>query len=587
MMSRLLETALQVLRFVGKKYLPPMSRMIGYGMSVKSHSMTRAAHFSRRFGARAIVTAGALASAYAAYLFISVGLSPGAPNASHDVILKSRLSSPAPSSSIVIVDVDERTLAALSDMHGRWPWSRDVLADGLQKIMDQGSRAVLFNVLLSDPDKRNPEADAVMDAAAQMNRPVAFPLIRLNPKNDEQSRLRAGLIVGMLPGASHVPEQTVAVILPMFGAMQDRLGVANQLPDTDGIVRQYPVRWAEPSYSLPSIVQRAAELGGANLSDVPDAISLNWRNKQGRYSRVSFSDLMLDQLSTEQKAQFKDAYVVLSVSAPSLGQTKATSVAAVEDDGEILATALDDVLNKTYLRTIPAWVTFLLNLLAIWGLVWFSLKPFQSDWFNHGFFLLQSGLGSITLLSASYTYYLIDLSDSMSFGLTVFASIKLIQSMDDRWSRARPGFRRWPREQGGGQVLVLGYLKEQLDKASAQDLQQAAERVVGLDAVIRVDDLFGGESFVKGTCSRFKSLLIHVLPEQKAAIEPLVEECRRYGVVAHFHTLQQKWDTEVPSFAVELAPMILKCGAQLLQSEWSSQNTGADETVPQRGSLAQ
>jgi hypothetical protein len=77
---------------------------------------------------------------------------------------------------------------------------------------------------------------------------------------------------------------------------------------------------------------------------VPNLISLNWRNKQGRYNRISFSDVLLEQIKPAQKLVFKDAYVILSLSAPGLGQTKPTSVASVEDDGEILATALDDSL---------------------------------------------------------------------------------------------------------------------------------------------------------------------------------------------------------------------------------------------------
>lgn len=578
-MSNKLKSALDVLIFLAKNYIRPLNRLIRHGLDMKSSSMTWMAHSSRRFGVRAIVMAGILASIYALYLFAATGWLPGVPKASHDMILKTRLSSPLPASNIVIVDIDERTLATLSETHGRWPWSRDVLADGMQKMMDRGSRAVLFNVMLSDADKHNPDADAAMDITAQLNASVAFPLIRLNQKNDPQSQLRASDIRGMKPGASHSPEQKVAVILPMFISMHDRLGVANQLPDADGIVRKYPLRWAEASYTLPSLVQRTAEFGGGSLQAVPDTITLNWRNKRGRYTRVSFSDLLLDKLAPDQVARFQGSYVVLSLSAPGLGQTKATSVAPVEDDAEILATALDDALNGTYLRTIPGWAILLVNLIAIWGLVWFSIKPFQNGWFNKGFVLVQSGLGGITLLSASYTYFLIDLSDSMSFGLTVFAAIKLIQSMDDRWSRARPGFRRLRGQHESGQVLVLGYLNEQFGNISEKSLQQAAERVVGLASVVRVDDLFGGESFVKGTCARFKSLLIHVLPEHREAIESLVQDRRHHGVVADFYELEQRWDTENRSFAAELAPMVLKCGAQLLHNEWSAQNIKAVQQI--------
>ncbi|MBV5336029.1 CHASE2 domain-containing protein, partial [bacterium] len=383
----------------------------------KGIGLSLAAHYARRSGAQAILVVAILATGYAGYLYVDSIFSPGGPKPSHDVILKSRFSSPAPAKNIVILDIDERSLAAMSDSHGRWPWPRDVLADGLQKLSDLQVRSVLFNVMLSDPDKNNPDADAAMDLTAMLMRPVAFPLIRLNPKNDADSRLLVAQIPGVELAPKHLPGTTLAAILPLFGSMHDRLGVANQQPDADGIVRQYPLRWKEATYTLPSSVQRTLELAGGSVAQLPPTLALNWRNKQGRYQRVSFSDLLLGQLSAADSAVFKDAYVVLSVSAPGLGQTKATSVAPVEDDGEILATALDDALNDSYLRTLPDALALVINLVTIWSLVWLSNRRPLSSVMNQAFFVLQSCLVGITLLSASYTHYLIDLSDSMSFGL--------------------------------------------------------------------------------------------------------------------------------------------------------------------------
>jgi CHASE2 domain-containing sensor protein len=563
-MSKMWETAIDMLSQAAKIYFPPIYNLIKRGVDLKTLSMSRAAHYSRLFGARAILTVGVLATVYATYLFAINVWTPAMPKASHDAILKNRFSSPLPSRDILIVDIDERSLAALSDKHGRWPWSRDVLADGLQKFNDLGARAVLFNVLFSDPDKKNPDADAAMDVTAQMNRATAFPLIRLNPKNDAQSQLNVAQIPGVELRTQNPGNTTVAVILPMFGAMHDRLGVANQRPDVDGIVRQYPLRWEEDTFVLPSMVQRTAELGGADLAQVPNLISMNWRNKRGRYDRVSFSDVLLDQLQPGQVQAFKSAFVVLSLSAPGLGQTKPTSVASVEDDGEILATALDDALHQTYLRMMPNSLALLINLLTIWGLVWMTVRQKSSGFMNKAFVLVQSGLGGVTLLSASYTNYLIDLSDSMSFGLSVFAAIKLVQSMDDRWSRARPGFRKVRQNQDNGQLMLLGFLDHQLSATQVQALQTNAERVVGMTSVVRVDDLFGGESFIKSHCAKFKALLVYVLPSQTEAINALLAHAEFADVNVVTHEMTQSWNTENKDFAAEVAPLVLASAAQLL-----------------------
>lgn len=567
-MSKLLETALEIVQEMAKKYLPPIYSLIQRVLDLKAFSFSFFAHYSRRFGFRAIVLTGVFASLYAGYLFTVDTLAPGAPKASHDVILKTRFSSPKPSPNIIILDIDERTLASLSEKHGRWPWSRDVLADGVQKVMDSGAKAVMFNVMLSDPDKNNKDADAVMDVTAQMNPPIAFPLIRLNPQNDAQSALKVMQIPGATLGDQHQANTTIAVILPMFGSMHDRLGIANQLPDSDGIVRKYPLRWEEKTYSLPSMVQRTAELGGAQLDGVPNLMSLNWRNKQGRYQRFSFSDLLLDQLKPDQVAQLKNAYIVLSLSAPGLGQTKPTSVQSIEDDGEILATALDDAIHRTYLRTTPSWVVLLLNLIIIWALVWLSIRPFKNTWFNRIFIGVQSGLGGITLLSASYTNYMVDLSDSMSFGLSVFAVIKLIQSMDDRWSRAKPGFRKTLKKSDNSDILILSYLHDQLGEIDGKALQKALEKIVGLNHLIRIDDLFAGESFLSSPVKRVKFLVVGVIPSKQSAVELLLEKAE-YAVVDQVsYSPSHHWNPEDKKFGLELSGLVLESGARLLQADW-------------------
>jgi CHASE2 domain-containing sensor protein len=563
----MLETVMDLLRDIAKTYFSPIYSLINRGLDLKTFSMSMAAHYSRRFGARAVLMVGIAATVYATYLFAINVWTPGMTKASHDVILKNRFSSPLPSSEILIVDIDERSLAALSDQHGRWPWSRDVLADGLQKFNDLGARAVLFNVLLSDPDKNNLDADAAMEVTAQMNRATAFPLIRLNPKNDALSQLQVAQIPGVKLKAKQSETTTLAVILPMFAAMHDRLGVANQKPDEDGIVRKYPLRWEEDTFILPSMVQRTAELGAFDVGQVPNLISLNWRNKRGRYQRVSFSDVLLDQIQPAQAQQFKNAFVVFSLSAPGLGQTKPTPVASVEDDGEILATALDDAIHATYLRTLPNVAALLINLVTIWVLVWMSVRQMSSGFLNKAFIMVQSGLGGVTMLSASYTNYLIDLSDGMSFGMSVFAAIKLVQSMDDCWSRARPGFRKAKQSQGKGQLMLLGFLDRRMSTNQVQTLQSEAERVVGLANVVRVDDLFGGESFIKSRCDQFKALLINVASDQAEAMQNLLANADYVDVDVATYDVTQMWDTENKEFTAEVAPLVLASAARLLQED--------------------
>ena len=472
--------------------------------AVSQYCISSAAFISRHAGSRAILLIGIGATFYACFLFLSNQITPDSPKESSDVILKSRWAGPVASKSIIILDIDERSLATMSSEHGRWPWPRSVLADGIERLSQVGAKAVLFNVLLTDPDKFNPDADSVMEAVSAMTSNVAYPLIRLNPINDDQSQLKVSELLKRTGDSLHGGEKTIAVLMPMFEPMLNRVGVSNQKMDDDGIVRRYAVTWSDTRLTMPSIVSRTITVGGDKLPKVPDTITLNWRNKSAnRYTRLSFSDFLKADPMDPKLLALKDAYVVLGVSAPGLGMTKATAVSSLEDDNEILATALDDVLHDTHIRVLPSWIVLILELGVIWFLIWVGLGHSLNPFLNNIFLLLQSGSATITMVSASYTNYLFDLSPVMAFGIGVYTVIKLVKSLDDGWSRAKSGLRASVQDFPLGQVLLIGYRDSNIKNADSIKLQKLLESRVSLSRVIRVDDLFGGESFARKVCDDY------------------------------------------------------------------------------------
>jgi len=271
-----------------------------------------AAMTSRRMGSRAVLIVALGASAYAGFLYFAGQIAPSTASASHDAVLRARWASPKPSPNIVIIDIDERSLAALANEHGRWPWPRAVLADGLEKITQAEVRAVLMNVVLSDPDKNNPDSDAAMEATAAMTSNIAFPLIRLNPLNDSKSQLKVKDLLSKT-GDPVLGSETVAMILPIFEPMLERAGIANQQPDEDGAIRRYPLIWSDAGITMPSIVARTLQLAGHPYGAVPNKINLNWRNKEGRYHRISFSDLLAADPADPIVVRLKNAVVVIGV----------------------------------------------------------------------------------------------------------------------------------------------------------------------------------------------------------------------------------------------------------------------------------
>ncbi len=539
----------------------------GRWKDLENLALSWAALVSRQLGSRAILIIGLGASVYAGFLYVAGQIAPSATSASHDTVLRARWASPVPSPHIVIVDIDERSLAALAPEYGRWPWPRAVLADGLERMNQAGARAILMNVMLSDPDKNAPDSDAAMEATAAMSPNIAYPLIRLNPANDSKSQLKVSDLLKKTGDPVGNRSETVAMLLPMFDPMIERGGVANQKPDEDGAIRRYPVIWNDPVITMPSIVARTAQLAGHKLDSTPEEITLNWRNKRGRYQRISFSDLLAAQPENAALARLKGTVIILGASAPGIGQTKGTAVASVEDDNEILATALDDLMSDTHLRVLPAEVVLLLELAAVWVLVWVSTGGKLSPILNLAFIGFQSGAASITMLSASYTHYLIDLTTPMAFGAGVFAAIKLVQSLDSSWSRAKPGYRRVMPPEEATTVLLLGYRDTQVDKLEAGQLQRFLEDKVGLSGVIRVDDLFGGESFAREVCEDFSCQIVRS-SEDKLTV--LLADLRSLAFHEKLNIrdlrLDLPWSPEDQAFRLAVAPNLLRQCADLMES---------------------
>jgi hypothetical protein len=152
----------------------------------------------------------------------------------------------------------------------------------------------------------------------------------------------------------------------------------------------------------------------------------------------------------------------------------------------------------------------------------------------------------------------------MSFGLAVFAAIKLVQGLDDRWSRAKPGFRRSHQVSELGDIWILAYRASQLTKSASTQLQREVEGLVGLQCVVRLDDLFGGESFIKSNCADFQCLMVLVRAGQHDELQKILSH-DRYALCRsrEFH-LKTPWNLESKTLAAEVTPWVLEMAAEIL-----------------------
>jgi adenylate cyclase len=483
--------------------MSPLKKIVKVKISFQSYLAASV----RRYDAKVLILIGLVATVFAISTFIADKISERKSSSKSDTLLKIRFSSPSPAKDIIIVDVDERSLALLSKTKGNWPWPRDTLADGIQKISDLGARAILFNVMMSDFDRRNPNADAAMEMTAGLIRPIGFPIIRLNPQNDAESKFK----VANLNSVEWIEKNqtaTIALIHPAFPTMMDRLGVADQRPDKDGIIRSYPLNWVEADYKLPSIVKATMISAGMDVKSLPDQLTLNWRNKKGVYKRISFADVMAINEGSSEALALKDAFVVLGVSAPGIGQIKPTAVKSIEDDNEILATALDDAVNDTFFRTAPGWALLIVTIILIWGIIFLGVIRVAPVKINQIFVILQASLAGITLIAVSYTTILVDLSGPMSFALLVFAGVKIVRMLSDSSSRGKPGYRKLDAKSGSTEMILVGFRRNIIGFKKYMQWEKKCQNIVGIRNIIRIDDLFGGASFLGKAFEEYTALII-------------------------------------------------------------------------------
>ena len=357
-------------------------------------------------------------------------LSGGLAQSSFDAMVRNRVLTAKPDPRLVIVDIDEASLARLGPEFGRWPWPRDLLATTLAAIERQQPAAIVWDVVFSDPDRLNPGGDAAFDRAVLQSPHSHFSVVRLPAANDGQSALTAAQLPGLWShrqrDASHsptIPPSTVALIPPALPAITaSRLGFNNGYVDRDGVLRRY--RYAEvlPDgrviHSLPLSVLLALDRPAydAMLDRALEAGTwrdelIAWRRKADSYPRVSFADVLAVAEGAKPAApvpDFSGKVVIIGATAPSLHDIHPTPLSVSQAGVDTLATAIDNALNHRHIGEVPRWLQAALAILlciglALWGSV-FSLSSLAP-----ALFVLPLSLVGISYLSLNNAPVFFDL----------------------------------------------------------------------------------------------------------------------------------------------------------------------------------
>lgn len=279
-----------------------------------------------------------------------------------------------PSDEIVIVAIDD---FSFNWTGYQWPWPRDYIAQIVEQINAGGGYVVGLDIFLFDPAPDSAQDEALARALDESQNAVSN--IQIFKPDEFQITLR-------LP-------------LKPYQEVLDGVGVAGIIRSEDAIVREVQVvdfyneqsyfNWAFEVARLylgadqPTNV--AANSFSFNAERVPLSqwrMLINYSGPAGTYQSYSAANVA-DGVVTEQDPDaFRDKIVLIGATTLTLQDVHPTPFSSNQTTPgvEIVANAIDTIINSRYLRETLPWVTLLIILIAavITALITRSQKPGQN-----------------------------------------------------------------------------------------------------------------------------------------------------------------------------------------------------------------
>src|SRR6185503_258398 len=277
-----------------------------------------------------------------------------------DTMVRAQAAGLEPDPDIVLVNIDENSLVSMEKEAGRWPWPRVVHAELLEGLAAQKPRAVVFDIMFTEPDQFRPQDDAAFAETVAQHPNTYFPLLRLPPERDPKGARIAEVAdtLGFAKTAGADAEARVAVVPPLILPPEHwRVGLITFTEDPDGVGRRYLLRETVGGWRIPSLPARVAADLGYPVPDADDLV-LAWRGRARAFQRVSYSDLYEDfKRSARQRPadEFTGKIVIIGTAATGLHDQRVTPIDSLHPGAEILGTAIENLKNSRAMRYTPQW----------------------------------------------------------------------------------------------------------------------------------------------------------------------------------------------------------------------------------------
>lgn len=293
---------------------------------------------------------------------------------------------------IVIVGVDDASLSAL----GRWPWSRRVHGDLIERLDSAKPKVIIYDIIFAEPNKADIEGDIHLAQAMKKNGRVVLPAFL-----DQHSS--QGQLVEVLPHGR-------------FADTAASIGHVHVELDFDGVVRHFYLRegmgeakWRHITLEALTLAEQALpnivginEGSGENDNVIRYSVvrdgkkSIRFFAGPAEYTHVSLIDVLEGRIPTE---FFQDKIVLVGATAIALGDQLVTPVShsGLQLNGvELNANIYQNFRQNAFVHEVGKNLLLLVHLLiALFPII---LLPRLSP--NRSLFLIISSGISVLVASA-------------------------------------------------------------------------------------------------------------------------------------------------------------------------------------------
>jgi adenylate cyclase len=279
---------------------------------------------------------------------------------------------------VIMIEVDQRSLDALSEQSINWPWPRQIYAPIIEYLSE--AEAIFIDILYTEPSSYGQEDDLIFAESLKAASNVYLPVFLTNQDKQMSAQDRVFLDRIALNEEIRSEVNFTAAITPIDPLKPWVRGSGNVTisPDEDGVYRKVPPVFGMNGQVIPHFIL-GHFLEGGHMRVEGERLLFGERPlplKEGElllrfyteqspfpvFSAAEILDFYLKDLSSIKpevpQSFFRGKYVFIGLTAPGLYDLKPTAVSSVSTGVLVHATALDNLLKGSFFT--PMRTTYVL-----------------------------------------------------------------------------------------------------------------------------------------------------------------------------------------------------------------------------------